>query len=185
MASTPARKPQTSAQICHFHATRVYTFLSWTHGKRGKTGRHVNVLVNCIDSSCLLVETSCPSLGELHIQTLQNEGLEWKISVMLKSIQNTEEKCTLGIIPHSPVDPCAVKMNTSLQKYKSSFIRDVLRSLTQAYLFSLTSTCHGDMTLQPCVNSAEKGRAVGKRHKWTEAHGFMLMLPWLNVLSQC
>lgn len=40
-------------------------------------------------------------------------------------------------------------------------------SLTQAYLFSLTLTCHVDMTLQPCVNSEEKCRAVFKRRKCT------------------
>lgn len=33
-------------------------------------------------------------------------------------------------------------------------------SLTQAYLFSLTLTYYVDMTLQPCVNSGEKGCAV-------------------------
>lgn len=62
----------------------------------------------------------------------------------------------------------------------------MLCSLTWAYLFSLTLTLHVDVTLQHCVNSVEKGSAVGKRRKCTKPHvsfGVMLMLPWSNVLA--
>lgn len=47
---------------------------------------------------------------------------------------------------------------------KGSLFRTLLSSQTQAYLSSLTLKCHVDMTLQPCVNSEEKGTSVGSNH---------------------
>lgn len=44
---------------------------------------------------------------------------------------------------------------------KAPLCRTLLSSVTQAYLSSLTLTCHVDMTLQPCVNREEKSVSVG------------------------
>lgn len=50
---------------------------------------------------------------------------------------------------------------TGVSEQKLLYSGTLLSSLTQAYLSSLTLTRHVDMTLQPCVNSGEKGMSVG------------------------